>query len=1227
MNSDQNSSGTKDTATKTETTINFIDFVSKEVQKSCLINYTKDRKSKLTNHEKKCCKIIELSTDFNYDEILGIIGNLDRNEFPNLFVFIINISEISDIKELKEVIINFDKSRPLLLEIVSKNENIAKFYYKMETSEAFESIDRTKRNSKILNFSTFINEILNGHLDYCLNHIIENFNQLKNLQLILKILRLMKVDDADFTSLILKCAEYGSKTDLQALLDVPFRDDGNILNIEAQKYLNLTFDINLESAEAESDQVDGATFSGSSINDPTQNKVLDRSILSVAINNMNQEIIDYLIIDCTCYIQKLSFDYKVQVSNMAFNSKQLDLFSDLVEICDFPFPDNFTNVKFEHERLQKIVETRIKLQNAVKEDVNSDIRDIIENVNYNCSYFFNLENKSALSVALEYRNYRAYYYLVSKGFLSLEFDDIDQVLDAEELKIAEKFIFDQIITNVDVSKTVNSITKLNTKSRIHNCKIEGNQENEYRKRINKWFEDINKMKFGSWLLDIAASCDSLTIVFDFKSETIEKMSLKQRDALGATFMTNKWIFIGAKLFDDISGESREQNIKGVLAHELCHYVLRLVFENNENPYFEHKHEIVEKFTSIVKSIDKWSTSDEHEDDECNEIISNVFNLYEIEEFHQELIVRVVHILAHFDDDDDKVKHLENKYNILFEFFENSVIPEFKKFDMKKRQTVRKFNNCSKLFGNISNIKLKISIEPDTTKRIVNSKLVVVTTNSPKLLLINIKNYLYNEFGILINTEYIFVDIKFINESENLKNLFKILMQYSNLKVIVNCSIAVKNEVLDVAKDRFIFIFSDKRLKEELIDLLRKRNVIFSNEELNFNWNDLTHSDQKLFLQSKLNFQNRKDFTIFDILENCSKRIEDEQKEKEVFEYFSKIVNCHLMNFLLDSSRIKINVNLEQNDVKDEDEYFDFLFQPRQLIKKMGWAETKVSPDESFEKEKFIIVSDIAGSGKSWIMRKIAKDLKQKYPKFWISYIDLKQYSNNFKSQKNYNFPKFIAEFVLKFENSLEENIFYKLYAAGKVIIFFDGFDEVDSKHGLILNLIESFDIHNAGNQIWISTRDLYEDKIRERIKLKLILKLNEFSQIEGIDLIAKNWILEDIKNEKLNNLEEIENFVKDSSKYQEYKQNGSQISKKISKTGSRSIGLPRLFKMAADGFKNNTNCVNDLKEFELCGKIFKNFFAKYLEKKVSLESFNDLINFDYKCFHHFVAINTSFPEV
>ena len=53
------------------------------------------------------------------------------------------------------------------------------------------------------------------------------------------------------------------------------------------------------------------------------------------------------------------------------------------------------------------------------------------------------------------------------------------------------------------------------KSLIHNRKVKKENEIKYRQHIKQWFEDIYKI--AQAMLDVAASCENLVIVFDFES--------------------------------------------------------------------------------------------------------------------------------------------------------------------------------------------------------------------------------------------------------------------------------------------------------------------------------------------------------------------------------------------------------------------------------------------------------------------------------------------------------------------------------------------------------------------------------------------------------------------------------------------------------------------------------------------------------------------------------------
>ena len=135
----------------------------------------------------------------------------------------------------------------------------------------------------------------------------------------------------------------------------------------------------------------------------------------------------------------------------------------------------------------------------------------------------------------------------------------------------------------------------------------------------------------------------------------------------------------------------------------------LVFENEEFPYYKDSDDMTKMFNKIVEDLGKWlKTKSSDLDDECDGIISTIYRLYENKDDHEpELIVRVVQILAQYDDNEEKSKYLQDIYKILFDFWHDHVIPELKKYLQKDKEIIR-LNGILGLLASFSNRKIKFS---------------------------------------------------------------------------------------------------------------------------------------------------------------------------------------------------------------------------------------------------------------------------------------------------------------------------------------------------------------------------------------------------------------------------------------------------------------------------------------------------------------------------------------
>jgi len=712
---------------------------------------------------------------------------------------------------------------------------------------------------------------------------------------------------------------------------------------------------------------------------------------------------------------------------------------------------------------------------------------------------------------------------------------------------------------------------------------------------------------------------------------------------------SKWIFIGAKLSD----KKREQQIKGVLAHELCHYIMCLVYNNKFLPYYEESLDIRDKFEEVVNAIDKWSADDsKYSDDECNGNISSVFTCYDRDRFHLELIVRAVQIQVEFDDDQDKSKYLIKKHEKLFEFWMKHVTPDLQNY-CKRNKYVIKLNKYVELLPSILKKDIRIKNNKDV-EALVQNKLSVAITNSSTLLFIDIIEHLRGKCGNLFDSQNFFTEPLKLTNKEFWNDFEEICNDAEQLNIFVDCTKGVPSYLGEIFVNKelnFNFIVSNESQCQVLMNICNKKGMKNASKmETNYNWNDLTEESQKLLLKT-INFQNTLQITLLDLL-----KVKDTPEidavlnmEKDILRSMSEIVNDQLLNLLINNKELSINSTKELNP---NEKYFEILNKLRQFLKKEKCYNhqidsiytrseqgsnkiPKISQNELLSEaknKKFVLISDIAGNGKSWAMKNFTKILRKQNPTKWVTYVDLKQFIKEFKEQEGeLEFSSFMAEKILKPEQKFESRVFQKMYKNGQVYILFDGFDEVAPDcTEFVTKLINSFE-SNEGNQLWIATRDYFEVDLQKELKLDVSYSLNVMTDEDGIDMIAKSWILKDLSDKKeVMSVEEFKQLIKNSSEFKKYNVKAERIVKKVQVNWNRSVGMPQMFKMIADGFKDEID-VKNLKESIIYLKFILNLYRRWsdekgqIRKEASVESQHFELNFWR--FHQFHAIASLFPEL
>jgi len=474
--------------------------------------------SKNVNKEvKDSCKVLHFSSEWNFEEVIAVIKGLDRQEYPQTLIFIIEVTDIKiknfipqklswlrfqcvkqkSFSKLQKKLVKFGGTRPMIIQLTSVDENLTKIYYKKETSSKFTVIDQQQDKSDKSNaFPSFLRSFWNVQFNNSENEIFDAVQGFKNRSLVYRFLQTLPLSDKFFGSLALDAASKGSKSEFLAALNSPFGSEGRILSYRAQKFIS---DVFREDDDPENDD----------------------SVLFRAIKGKNKKVIDYLITYWTHLIQQLPFDHQVKISTTAFETKQLDVLCDLLEIADYPFPKDFGNnlKSCTHKKLCKIVKKRAEFKEAIKDEKYEKIEEFINN-NVNLKYVYDPFNLSALTKAINTKKFGVFYYLKSLGFQGEDCDKILHQLDEKEKTEAIKQATEQRKKNVNkaLPNVHKSVHKLCMQSLIHNRKINKEQEAVCRQRIMKWFTDIHKI--APEMLDVAASCNDLKIVFDFESKSV-----------------------------------------------------------------------------------------------------------------------------------------------------------------------------------------------------------------------------------------------------------------------------------------------------------------------------------------------------------------------------------------------------------------------------------------------------------------------------------------------------------------------------------------------------------------------------------------------------------------------------------------------------------------------------------------------------------------------------------
>ncbi|KAG5681616.1 hypothetical protein PVAND_011032 [Polypedilum vanderplanki] len=224
----------------------------------------------------------------------------------------------------------------------------------------------------------------------------------------------------------------------------------------------------------------------------------------------------------------------------------------------------------------------------------------------------------------------------------------------------------------------------------------GHDENDAAGQLNlirEAFERVDSILEGSFLLQINAIGQKITNNFDFT-----RKSLKYMVPTVGNFTNGLFKYIGEVYFAALKllNDNEKTEVDGVIMHEHGHCGINKVFRNSAKPYAKGDNENEIKFNNIIKEYhDLWCR------DETNfePIVGRVFKCYNTNVWAAELIVRVPHMLGHYQNDQLTLNKRKENFKSLFTYYDEIVMDE-----MKKALTVlKKLANDSKkiTFGELT----------------------------------------------------------------------------------------------------------------------------------------------------------------------------------------------------------------------------------------------------------------------------------------------------------------------------------------------------------------------------------------------------------------------------------------------------------------------------------------------------------------------------------------------
>ncbi|GAB6025338.1 hypothetical protein CHUAL_010748 [Chamberlinius hualienensis] len=370
---------------------------------------------------------------------------------------------------------------------------------------------------------------------------------------------------------------------------------------------------------------------------------------------------------------------------------------------------------------------------------------------------------------------------------------------------------------------------------------------------------------------------------------------------------------------------------------------------------------------------------------------------------------------------------------------------------------------------------------------------------------------------------------------DIKQIFKSLI-CNTLIVIVSEPLKDNDDCFDNIKA----LIKDKYPQKRLIIIFNKSiTVQLGGSEIcemaNYSLINLTNKTQQRIMMKKVEFQD--------------KTVELNEVIDESCDDCLKLISSDILTNIITENKPLVKIG---KIPPLPEEYQENLYIERSFNIDVNKSDLSVASEEELmtslaNNDRVILISDTAGMGKTTVLTKISQLIKN----HWLIRIDLNNYTKIFDDVINEILPfrtnlveslvKFLIDQILTFkskinfkpiiETDFEKKLLQHFFKKkGKVIVMFDGFDEISPHYqAIVLKLILALQATEA-KQIWITTRPNMQKYLENNIKsttrkykdalnilmpqnsnsrsLTKLIIMQKFTHENQINFLVKFWLSE-----------------------------------------------------------------------------------------------------------------------